>query len=80
MSPQDWVRIDALLAEGDARALRDLIHQEGFPARVEHERGCGWRVLVRHEHVAIAESIYERHFGAPPPRRRVTLFRRKPAA
>jgi hypothetical protein len=82
LKPQDWVRIDALLSEANAHYLRDLIHQQGFPARIE-QAGAGWHVLVRREHVGIAMDIYHRNFdgGNRPRWRRVTdLFRRRRAA
>ncbi|MCA8915752.1 MAG: hypothetical protein KDB90_10100 [Planctomycetes bacterium] len=93
MAPQVWVRIGAPLIEQDAEYLRDLIHANGYPARVERLRnpdeivdGRAWCVLTRVEHSDFANGLRDRNFTGPNrrPSKRWSLTgvlrRRRPAA
>lgn len=92
MNPHDWERVGTPLRECDAETLRDLIHQAGYPARLEKltdpaeiEEGRGFCVLVRGEDLPCALAIRNRNFDGhtrrPTKRWRLTgLLRRRPAA
>lgn len=93
MNPDVWVPIGAPVTEQDAHFLRDLIHQAGYPARIERitdpleiKDGRNWRVFARDEHADAAFDIRDRNFTGPSrrPTRRWSLTGilrgRRPAA
>jgi hypothetical protein len=89
----EWVPVGSPLIQHDAEFLRDLIHQAGFPARIERLEdqlevleGRGWLVWTPIEHEQEALNIRNRNFNGPTrrPTRRWSLTglfgRGRPAA